>query len=57
MKGKSKGIAVGGAMGGRWWLVVPWLVLWVVLVVEAISCVGLWCPWVCGGLGGENKKE
>ena len=57
MKGKSKGIAVGGAMGGGWWLVVPWLVLWVVLVVEAISCMGLWCPWVCGGLGGENKKE
>ena len=42
MKGKSKGIAVGGAMGGGWWLVVPWLVLWVVSVVKVVGCVGLW---------------
>ena len=54
MRGKSKGYAVGGTMGGGRWLVVQWLVLWVVSVVKVVGCVGL---WVCGGLGGENKKE
>ena len=56
MTRKSKGCAMGGAVGGGRWLVVPWLVLWVVSMVEAVGCVGLWCLWVCGGLGGENKK-
>ena len=41
MRGKSQGCAMGSAVSGGRWLVVPWLVLWVVSVVEAIGCVGL----------------
>ena len=51
MRGKSRDCVVGGAVSEGRWLVVPWLVLWVVPMVEAIGCVGL--RW----LGGENKKE
>ena len=51
MRGKSRDCVVGGVVSEGRWLVVPWLVLWVVPMVEAIGCVGL--RW----LGGENKKE
>ena len=46
MRGKSKGCAMGGAVGGGRCLVVPWLVLWVVPVVEVVGRVGLcWLVW------------
>ena len=46
MRGKNRDCVMGGAVSEGRWLVVPWLVQWVVLMVEAIGYVGLrWLGW------------